>query len=80
MAKKQRYLTEEQVADALGIGASTLHRLIENGEFPDGFNVSERAKRWYQRDVEWYAWGRMRLGERWHKPIPPEQQKPAKKE
>jgi predicted DNA-binding transcriptional regulator AlpA len=55
-------LTEEETARAIGVEVKTLRRLIESGEFPDGFFPSPNKKRWLRADAESYLHLRSRLG------------------
>lgn len=47
-------LEEIDVARALGISVDTLQRLIDAGEFPAAFQITERSKGWLQKDVKAY--------------------------
>lgn len=58
-----------------GISEKTLDRMIQEGEFPDGFYGGRRdKKKWFRQDVQSYLWLQMRLSQRQQK----RQTKPGK--
>ena len=47
-----------------GISAKTLDRMIESGDFPGPFYLTERKKVWHLRDVEAFLYLRGRIGDK----------------
>ena len=46
----------KQVCELLGVGRSTLYRMISTGAFPGGFCVGKKSRRWTESAVEqWIA-------------------------
>ena len=49
------YMDEKEVIHLLGISRSTIGRLMEKGEFPKKFHVSQRRVRWLREEVITWA-------------------------
>lgn len=52
--ENKRPMTETETALAVGVSVSTLRRLIEHGDFPEGIQVSSKTKVWVKQDVDAY--------------------------
>jgi predicted DNA-binding transcriptional regulator AlpA len=65
---RRRLLDEAEVAAALGVSVDTLRRLVEEGEFPDGIPVTDRNRKWVEKDIAAYLYMRSRVRK---KPDPP---------
>ena len=55
-----RYLRREEVQEIVGIGRSTLYRLMRRGEFPLPIKIGRRAIRWPLSEIDEYLASRPR--------------------
>lgn len=47
----QRMLSEKEVLKIVGVGRSTLWRMIKSDAFPPGVYVAPNVKRWLESDI-----------------------------
>lgn len=53
---QDRYLRREEVERLVGLGRSSLYRLMRQGAFPTPIRIGGRAVRWSERELEqWLA-------------------------
>lgn len=56
----ERLIKRQEVLKRCGISATTLYRLIDNGQFPKSVNISKRAVAWANSEIELWIEERMR--------------------
>ena len=57
-----RYLRLREVCKRIGVGHSTIYRMIADGEFPQQLKLSERTAVWVESEVD--AFMNARIAER----------------
>lgn len=50
--KTEGFLRSKEICERLSIGRTTLWRLIQEGKFPQGFQLGKRIRVWNIKDVE----------------------------
>ena len=50
-----RLLTRSEVERRVGLGRTTLYRMMRSGKFPEPFKVGPTAVRWSLREIEAWA-------------------------
>ena len=52
MVEGDRLLHRTEVERRVGIGTSTLYRMMRDGEFPEPLKIGARAVRWPESEIE----------------------------
>ena len=60
MIEGDRLLHRAEVERRVGIGTSTLYRMMRDGDFPEPLRIGTRAVRWRESEVEAFIAARPR--------------------